>query len=173
MAEANAEKMLAVAASRRPALAAGTIDSRPRRAVAVLSCMDTRIDLYPMLGIERGDAHIIRNAGGLATDDAIRSLSVSQRVLGTNEVVVVMHDGCGLRGASDEDYARALAADGARPSWRLGAFEDVEEALRESLERLRAAPELTCRDRIRGFVFDPDSGRLREPEASRRDGEYF
>ncbi len=125
--------------------------------------MDTRIDLFPMLGIARGDAHIIRNAGGLATDDAIRSLSISQRLLGTEEIVVVMHDGCGLHGASEDDYARSLAADGARPSWRLGAFEDVEAALRDSLARLRTAPELSSHDSIRGFVFDPETGRLREP----------
>jgi carbonic anhydrase len=162
MAQSNAERMLAVASGRTEDLAAPGLSPRPRRKVAVLSCMDTRIDLFPMLGIERGDAHIIRNAGGLATEDAIRSLSISQRLLGTDEVVVVMHDGCGLLGASEDEYARALAADGARPSWRLGAFENVEEALRDSLERLRSAPELTARERIRGFVFDPESGRLRE-----------
>jgi carbonic anhydrase len=129
----------------------------------VLSCMDTRIDLFPMLGLERGDAHIIRNAGGLVTDDAIRSLSVSQRKLGTEEVVVVMHDGCGLLGASDEEFARELSADGVSPAWRLGGFADVEQALREGLERLRSSPELPCRDRISGFVFDPETGVLREP----------
>ena len=162
----NAQRMLDVAAERAGELAAPGLSPRPRRKVAVLSCMDTRIDLFPLLGIERGDAHIIRNAGGLATDDAIRSLSVSQRLLGTDEVVVVMHDGCGLLGASEDEYARALAADGARPSWRLGAFEDVEAALRDSLERLRSAPELTARERIRGLVFDPETGTLRElPEA--------
>src|SRR4051795_2296224 len=158
----NADEMMAVAAARAGELAAPGLDARPRRRVAVLACMDTRIDLFPMLGIERGDAHIIRNAGGLATDDAIRSLSVSQRLLGTEEVVVVMHDGCGLLGASEDDYTRALAADGARPSWRLGAFEDVEEALRHSLSRLRTAPELPAREHIRGLVFDPETGRLRE-----------
>ncbi len=162
MSEDNAQRMLDVAAERAAELAAPGLSPRPRRKVAVLSCMDTRIDLFPLLGIERGDAHIIRNAGGLATEDAIRSLSVSQRLLGTEEVVVVMHDGCGLLGASEDDYARALAADGARPSWRLGAFEDVEAALRDSLERLRAAPELSARGRIRGLVFDPESGTLRE-----------
>jgi carbonic anhydrase len=162
MSESNAERMLAAAADRADELAAPGLSPRPRRRVAVLSCMDTRIDLFPMLGIERGDAHIIRNAGGLATDDAIRSLSVSQRLLGTEEVVVVMHDGCGLLGASEDDYTRALAADGARPSWRLGAFEDVEAALRDSLRRLRSAPELPSRERIRGFVFDPETGTLRE-----------
>ncbi len=156
--------MLASATGHEDDLAAPGLSPRPQRRVAVLSCMDTRIDLFPMLGIRRGDAHIIRNAGGLATDDAVRSLSVSQRLLGTEEVVVVMHDGCGLHGASEDDYGRALAADGARPSWRLGAFDDVEAALRDSLTRLRSAPELSRRDRIRGFVFDPETGSLREPE---------
>ncbi len=164
MSDTNAEQMLA-AAARSDELAAPDLSPRPRRGVAVLSCMDTRIDLFPMLGIERGDAHIIRNAGGLATDDAIRSLSASQRLLGTREVIVVMHDKCGLQGASEDEWARTLAADGARPSWRLGAFEDVEAALRDSLARLRSAPELSERERIRGFVFDPGSGTLREPEA--------
>jgi carbonic anhydrase len=162
MSEDNARRMLDVAAQRTDELAASGISARPRRKVAVLSCMDTRIDLFALLGIERGDAHIIRNAGGLATDDAIRSLSASQRLLGTEEVVVVMHDGCGLLGASEDEYARALAADGARPSWRLGAFEDVEAALRDNLERLRSAPELSARSRIRGLVFDPEAGTLRE-----------
>ena len=124
--------------------------------------MDTRIDLFPMLGLERGDAHIIRNAGGLVSDDAIRSLSASQRLLGTEEIVVVMHDGCGLRGASEDDFAQALAADGAMPSWRLGAFDDVEDTLRHSLARLRSSRELPAREHIRGFVFDPETGALRE-----------
>ena len=90
----------------------------------------------------RGDAHIIRNAGGLATDDAIRSLSASQRLLGTEEIVVVMHEGCGLQGASEDDYRQALAADGVLPTWRLGAFDAIEPTLRNSLERLRSSPEL-------------------------------
>jgi carbonic anhydrase len=123
--------------------------------------MDTRIDLFPMLGLQRGDAHIIRNAGGLVTDDAIRSLSASQRLLGTDEIVVVMHDGCGLNGASEDAFAEALAADGVLPTWRLGAFEDVEATLRAGLARLRASPELPARERIRGFVFDPETGALR------------
>jgi carbonic anhydrase len=158
----HAEDMLRVAAARTDELAAPGLSPRPRRRVAVLACMDTRIDVFGMLGLERGDAHIIRNAGGLVTDDAIRSLSVSQRLLGTEEVVVVMHHGCGLCGASDEDFARALAADGAMPAWRLGAFVDVEEALRDGLARLRSSPELPERGRIRGFLFDPETGALRE-----------
>jgi carbonic anhydrase len=160
----DADRMLALGASRAKELAAPELDPRPRRRVAVLACMDTRIDLFPMLGLERGDAHIIRNAGGLVTDDAIRSLSLSQRRLGTEEIVVVMHRGCGLQGASDERFAEELAADEARPSWRLGAFEDLEETLRQGLERLRSSPELVARDRVRGFVFDPETGSLRDVE---------
>src|ERR1700730_13618174 len=144
----NADDMLMVARARASELAAPGLSPKPRRKVAVLSCMDTRIDLFPMLDLARGDAHIIRNAGGLASDDAIRSLSVSQRLLGTEEVVVVMHHGCGLMGASSDDFARPLSADGARPTWRLGAFEDLEAELRRTLERLRMAPELPFRDRI-------------------------
>ena len=162
---ANADDMLAVAAARASELAAPGLDPRPRRRVAVLACMDTRIDLFPMLGLQRGDAHIIRNAGGLVTDDAIRSLSVSQRLLGTDEIVVVMHEDCGLHGASEDGFAQALAADGVLPSWRLGAFDDVEATLRHSLLRLRSSPELTARDHIRGFVFDPEDGTLREVRA--------
>jgi carbonic anhydrase len=124
--------------------------------------MDARIELYALLGLERGDAHIVRNAGGLVTDDAVRSLSASQRLLGTDEIAVVMHEDCGLHRASDEDYAQALAADGANPGWSLGAFEDTEATLRAGLERLRSSPELVARDKIRGFVFDPKTGALRE-----------
>jgi carbonic anhydrase len=159
---ANGDQMLEVASARADELAAPGLSPKPRRKVAVLSCMDTRIDLFPMLGLDRGDAHIIRNAGGLVTDDVIRSLSASQRLLGTEEIVVVMHDGCGLHGASEDDFAQALAADGALPSWRLGAFDDVEETLRNGLARLRSTPELPARDHIRGFVFNPESGMLRE-----------
>jgi carbonic anhydrase len=164
----NADEMLAVAASRAEELAAPGLSSRPRRKVAVLACMDTRIDLFPMLGLARGDAHIIRNAGGLVTDDAIRSLSASQRLLGTEEIVVVMHEGCGLHGASEDEFATALAADGALPTWRLGAFGDVEATLRDGLARLRSSPELPARDHVRGFVFDPETGRLREVETPTR-----
>jgi carbonic anhydrase len=162
----QADQMLSVAASRAEELAAPGLSPRPRQRVAVLACMDTRIDLFPMLGLQRGDAHIIRNAGGLVTDDAIRSLSASQRLLGTEEIVVVMHDGCGLCGASEDDFAQALAADGVLPTWRLGAFKDVEDTLRHSLTRLRSSPELSAREHISGFVFDPETGMLREVQAS-------
>jgi carbonic anhydrase len=162
----HADEMLKAASTRAEQLAAPGLSARPRKAVAVLACMDTRIDLFPMLGLQRGDAHIIRNAGGLVTDDAIRSLSASQRLLGTEEIVVVMHEGCGLHGASEDEFAQLLAADGVLPAWRLGAFEDVDATLRHSLERLRASRELLNRDQIRGFVFDPETGALREVQAS-------
>jgi carbonic anhydrase len=158
----NADEMLAVAASRAEELAAPGLSPRPGRKVAVLTCMDTRIDLFPMLGLKRGDAHILRNAGGLVTDDVLRSLSASQRLLGTEEIVVVMHDSCGLHGASEDEFARALSADGVLPTWRLGAFGDIEETLRHSLARLRLSPELPARDHIRGFIFNPETGVLRE-----------
>ena len=157
-----ADEMLAVAASRREELATGGLGPRPRLKAAVLTCMDARLDLFLMFGLGRGDAHLIRNAGGLVTDDALRSLSVSQRMLGTEEIVVVMHDGCGLHGASEERFAEELAIDGAAPAWRIGAFEDLEATLRDGLSRLRASPELLVRDRVRGFIFDPESGTLRE-----------
>jgi carbonic anhydrase len=160
----NADDMLAVASARADDLAAPGLDPKPRRKVAVLACMDTRIDLFPMLGLERGDAHIIRNAGGLVTDDAIRSLAASQRLLGTEEIVVVMHDGCGLHGASEDEFGQALADDGVLPTWRLGAFDDLDATLRASLTRLRASSELTARDQIRGFVFNPQTGALRDVE---------
>ncbi len=124
--------------------------------------MDTRIDLFPMLGIQRGDAHIIRNAGGLATDDAIRSLSISQRVLGTEEVVVVMHESCGLCGASRTSSARRWPTTGCCPRGGSARSTTSRRPLRASLARLRSSPELSSRDHIRGFVFDPETGTLRE-----------
>jgi carbonic anhydrase len=166
----NADQMLAVASARAAELAAPGLSPRPRRKVAVVACMDTRIDLFPMLGLQRGDAHIIRNAGGLVTDDAIRSLSASQRLLGTDEIVVVMHDGCGLHGASEDAFRQALASDGALPTWRLGAFDDIEATLLHSLARLRSSPELPARHQIRGFIFDPEAGTLREAESRERLG---
>jgi carbonic anhydrase len=156
-----AEQMLHAAAARQEQLAHPRLSSEPRLRVAVLACMDARIDVFALLGLQPGDAHVIRNAGGLVTDDAIRSLSASQRLLGTREVVVVMHEGCGLQGASDEQFAQQLASDGAEPAWQLGSFTDLDAALRAGLERLRSSPELPARDQISGLVFDPASGALR------------
>src|SRR5215208_6264374 len=154
--------MLEGAAARANELAAPGLSPRPQRKVVVLTCMDTRIDPLAMLGLKRGDAHIIRNAGGLVTDDALRSLAASQRLLGTEEIVVVMHEGCGLHGGSDEAFARTLADDGVEPSWTLGAFDDLEAKLRTGLARLRSSRELPARDHVRVFIYDPETGALRE-----------
>lgn len=163
----NVDQMLSAAATRKAELAAPDMSSTPQRKVAVLTCMDARIEPHAMLGIARGEAHVIRNAGGLVTDDAIRSLSASQRLLGTEEVVVVMHEDCGLCGASEDEFADMLAADGALLGWRLlGAFQDIERALIDGLERLRASPQLSVRDRISGLIFDPRTGSLRDVERS-------
>jgi carbonic anhydrase len=144
------------------------IGPQPRERLAVLTCMDTRINPYVVLGLQVGDAHIIRNAGGLVTPDAIRSLSVSQRLLNTTKIIVLMHDGCGLHGASDRDFAALLAADGASPEWRLGAFAEIEQALADGLRLLRSSLELPHRDEITAFIFDPRTGRVREPDINGR-----
>ena len=120
--------------------------ARPRRGLAVLTCMDARIEPLSLLGLEVGDAHVIRNAGGLVTDDAIRSLSASQQLLGTEEVVVIMHEDCGMDGGPKE----------------LGGFDDLETELLNGLARLRDSDALVTRDRIRGLVFDPHTGSVRE-----------
>jgi carbonic anhydrase len=162
--KSSTDSILAVAAERRDELKAAGLSPRPRRHLAILTCMDARIDIFPMLELRRGDAHIIRNAGGLVTDDAIRSLATSQRLLGTTEIVVIMHQDCGLNRASDADFARELATDNAHVTWQLGAFDDIEATLRASLAELRANPALVARDRIRGLIFDPDTGTLTDIE---------
>jgi carbonic anhydrase len=163
---ANADEMLKHAGLRADDLAVPDLDRRPRRKVAILTCMDTRLDITGILGIAHGDAHIVRNAGGLVTDDAIRSLSISQRLLGTEEIIVLMHEDCGLQGTSEEDLTEVLSADGTPPTWTVGAFEDLEQTLKRSLAMLRSSAHLVARESIRGFVFDPHSGRLREVDAT-------
>jgi carbonic anhydrase len=135
----------------------------PARRVAVLACMDARIDPAALLGLRAGDAHVIRNAGGVVTDDAIRSLAISQRKLGTEEVVVIQHTGCGLMSFDDDEFARELERDaGERPGWAAGTFADLEANLRASVARIRESRFLPRTDRVRGFVYDVESGALRE-----------
>lgn len=159
---AAADDILASASQRAPQLATPTLSAKPKRKLAVLTCMDTRLDPLRMLGLQVGEAHIIRNAGGLATDDAIRSLSISQRVLGTEEILVIMHERCGLLEASEDEFKAVLAAEGTLPSWRLGAFDDLEGTLRASIARLRSSLELASRARVVGLIYDPHTGALRE-----------
>ena len=159
----NADEMLAAAAARSDELAARDMSSRPRRKVAVLACMDTRIDLYALLGIERGDAHIIRNAGGVVTDDEIRSLAISQRLLGTEEIILIHHTDCGMLTFTDDEFKRSVQDDvGIKPAWAAEAFSDLDEDVRQSIARIQASPFIPRKDSVRGFVYEVESGRLRE-----------
>jgi carbonic anhydrase len=141
----------------------GELEAAPRLKIAVLTCMDARIDPARILGLEPGDAHVMRNAGGVVTDDVIRSLAISQHELGTEEIVVIQHTECGLLKLSDEEFARRLEGlTGGRPLWQARGFVDLEESVRESVQRLRADSFLLHGRRIAGLIYDVGSGRLRE-----------
>jgi carbonic anhydrase len=141
----------------------GTVSARPLRKLAVLACMDARLDPYRLLGLERGDAHVIRNAGGMATDDAIRSLAISQHKLGTEEIVVIHHTDCGMLTFSDPDWRAELHAEtGAAPPWDAEYPAGLDAGVREAIAALRASPFLAHGDRIRGFVYEVETGTLRE-----------
>jgi carbonic anhydrase len=140
----------------------GSRPARPARGIAVVACMDARMPMLDMLGLELGDAHIIRNAGGVVTEDTLRSLTVSQHLLGTREVLLVHHTGCGLHGADDTSFAEQVErATGVRPPWVLRSFTDVYEDVRESMRLLRACPYLLSHE-VRGAVYDVETGRLTE-----------
>jgi len=140
----------------------GEIPAPPRRKLAVVTCMDARIDAHRLLGLEPGDAHVIRNAGGVVTDDVIRSVAVSQRKLGTREVMVIQHTGCGMIGLSDDEFRSELEQEtGVRPAWSAEGFRDLEQEVRQGVERLRRSPFLLHRDAIAGFVLELESGLLR------------
>ena len=140
-----------------------TSPARPARKVAVLACMDARLDPARVLGLEEGDAHVIRNAGGVVTDDAIRSLAISQNLLGTEEIVLIHHTDCGMLTFTDEEFAAQLEEEtGSRPEWTAHAFSDLERDVRESIERIKENPFVPRTDSVRGFVYEVESGRLRE-----------
>ncbi len=139
----------------------GPLDVRPRRRLAIVACMDSRMDIFEMLGLEHGDAHIIRNAGGVVTDDVIRSLVLSQRRLGTREVVLIHHTNCGLEGVSVDEFKQELEREvGIRPWWALEAFDDPYADVRQSINRLKLSPFVLHKDHIRGFVYDVNDGLL-------------
>ncbi|KQW52536.1 carbonic anhydrase [Nocardioides sp. Root1257] len=141
----------------------GPLPLPPAKHVAVLACMDARINVYAALGLEDGEAHVIRNAGGVVTDDEIRSLAISQRLLGTREVVLIHHTDCGMLTFTDDEFNAALLEDtGFRPSWAAEAFDDLDDDVRSSITRIKASPFVPYTDSVRGFVFDVASGRLRE-----------
>jgi carbonic anhydrase len=135
----------------------------PKRRVAIVTCMDARIDVYDALGLSPGEAHVLRNAGGVITDDVIRSLAISQRRLGTREVMVIQHTQCGMMSITDEEFAGELEeAAGEAPPFAIGSFADLETSLSESIQCVRESPFLLHTDAVRGFVYDIESHRLSE-----------
>lgn len=141
----------------------GDLPIPPARRAAVVACMDARIDTARLLGLSEGDAHVIRNAGGVVTDDVLRSLLISQRLLGTVEIILVQHTDCGMLTFRDDDIKDAVEADtGIRPAFALESFPDLEENVRQSIRRIRACPFIPVKDRIRGFVYDVKTGLLEE-----------
>jgi carbonic anhydrase len=141
----------------------GEVPLLPARKVAVLACMDSRMDLVGLLGLDLGDAHMIRNAGGVVTDDAIRSLAISQRMLGTREIVLLHHTDCGMLTFSDDEFKRSLLDEtGIKPAWAVEAFDDLDEDVRQSVARIQASPFIPHKNSVRGFVYDVHTGAVRE-----------
>jgi carbonic anhydrase len=141
----------------------GDLPMPPATKVVVIACMDARLDPQALLGLEEGDAHVIRNAGGVVTDDAIRSLAIPQRLLGTEEVVLIHHTDCGMLTFSDDDFRRQVQDDtGVKPPWAPEAFPDLDEDVKQSIARIKASPFVPRKDRVRGFVYDVHDASLRE-----------
>ena len=141
----------------------GELPIPPAKRVAIVACMDARLDPHRMLGIGEGDAHVIRNAGGVVSDDVIRSLTISQRLLGTREIVLIHHTDCGMLTFKDDDLKAAILADtGIRPHFAIEAFSDLDDDVRQSIARIKASPFIPEKDSVRGFVYQLESGRMRE-----------
>jgi carbonic anhydrase len=141
----------------------GALPLPPASHVAVVACMDARLNPYGVLGLSEGDAHVIRNAGGVVTDDVIRSLTISQRLLGTNEIILIHHTDCGMLTFHDDDVKAQIEADtGIRPPFALEAFPDVEADIRQSIARIKASPYIPVKDSVRGFIYEVETGRLVE-----------
>lgn len=142
------------------------LDVEPQRHLAIVTCMDSRLDVFAALGLGNGEAHVLRNAGGVITDDVIRSLAISQRKLGTREVMLIHHTDCGMQKISDDGFRAELQeATGTAPSFAIESFGDVDTDVRQSILRVRRSPFLLHRDVVRGFVYDVDTHQLREVEA--------
>ena len=141
----------------------GPLPLPPAKHVAVLACMDARLNVYGALGLHEGEAHVIRNAGGVVTEDEIRSLAISQRLLGTEEIILIHHTDCGMLTFTDDDFKRSIQEDtGIKPEWAAEAFGDLDEDVRQSIARIKASPFIPRKDSVRGFVYEVESGRLRE-----------
>ena len=142
---------------------AGPLPMPPAAGVAVVACMDARLNLYAILGLGEGEAHVIRNAGGVVTDDAIRSLAISQRLLGTSEIILIHHTDCGMLTFTDDGFKRSIQDEtGIKPPWSAEAFGDLAGDVRQSIARIKASPFIPHKDSVRGFVFDVATGRLGE-----------
>jgi carbonic anhydrase len=147
----------------------GPLPLRPAKHVAVVACMDARLDIYRILGLQEGEAHVISNAGGVVTDDAIRSLAISQRLLGTQEIILIHHTDCGMLTFTDNEFKKSIQDDTAiKPAWSAEAFPDLDEDVRQSIARIRSSPFVLNKDSIRGFIFDVATGRLHEVRDRRR-----
>jgi carbonic anhydrase len=141
----------------------GELPMPPAKGVAVVACMDARLHVSSLLGLEEGDAHVIRNAGGVITDDEIRSLAISQNLLGTKEIVLIHHTDCGMLTFTDDQFKQQLKeSTGEEPSWSAEAFTDLDEDVRQSIARIEASPFIPHKDDIRGFVYEVETGKLRE-----------
>ena len=141
----------------------GDLPPPPAKGVAVVACMDARLNIYSMLGLQEGDAHVIRNAGGVITDDEIRSLAISQRLLGTREIILIHHTDCGMLTFSDDELRQQIQDDvGIKPHFPMESFSDLEEDVRQSIARIQASPFIPNKDSVRGFVYEVETGRLRE-----------
>jgi carbonic anhydrase len=157
------DQLLENAASYAGTFNKGALPLPPGKRVAIVACMDARLNPYGIFGLSEGDAHVVRNAGGAVTDDAIRSLAISQRLLGTEEIILVHHTDCGMLTFTDEAFARQLQEDtGIRPPWAAEAFSDLDAELRQSMARIKASPFVPKKDAVRAFVYDVATGRLRE-----------
>ena len=141
----------------------GDLPMPPAKQIAIVTCMDARLSPYVMLGLSEGDAHVIRNAGGVITDDEIRSLMISQRLLGTREVMLIHHTDCGMLTFSDEELREQIQQEvGIKPHFPLETFADLEEDVRQSIKRIEASPFIPYKDSVRGFIYEVETGRLRE-----------
>lgn len=141
----------------------GPLPLPPSRQVAIVACMDARLNVYAILGLGEGEAHVIRNAGGVVTDDEIRSLTISQRLLGTREIILIHHTDCGMLTFTDDQFKRSIQDEtGIKPAWSAEAFPDLDEDVRQSIARIQASPFIPHTDAIRGFVFDVATGKLSE-----------
>ncbi len=141
----------------------GPLPLPPAKHTAVVACMDARLDVYRILGLHEGDSHVIRNAGGVVTDDAIRSIVISQRLLGTKEVVLIHHTDCGMLTFTDDQLRAQIGAEtGFKPPYAFNAFEDLATDVRQGIARIKGDPHVVHRDRVRGFIFDVATGKLNE-----------